>query len=97
MSIELCRRLNHNPTFEELLACSQALVLIQCILVLNEDGNTGPYSEAISTMLAGVAGKLWQQAPIQFPQALSHRHAWLLAESVAVQLSCALCYKALIR
>jgi hypothetical protein len=33
-------------------------------------------------MLAGVAGKLWQQAPIQLPQGLSPRHAWLLAESV---------------
>ncbi|KAJ5769333.1 hypothetical protein N7520_003892 [Penicillium odoratum] len=52
------------------------------ILLLNEDGNTGPYSEAISTMLAGVARKLWQQAPIHLPQTLSHRHAWLLAESV---------------
>jgi hypothetical protein len=81
-SIELCRQLNHTANFEELLACSQALVLIQCILVLNEDANTIPYSEAISTMLVGVAGKLWQQAPIQLPQALSHRHAWLLAESV---------------
>jgi len=81
-SADLCRRLSHAATFEELLGCSQALVLIQCILVLNEDGNTSSYSEAISVMLAGVAGKLWQQAPIQLPRALSPRHAWLLAESV---------------
>ncbi|EKV07446.1 hypothetical protein PDIG_73070 [Penicillium digitatum PHI26] len=33
-------------------------------------------------MLAGVAGKLWQQAPIQLPRALSPRSAWLFAESV---------------
>ncbi|KAJ5597599.1 hypothetical protein N7537_007683 [Penicillium hordei] len=81
-SADLYRRLSHAATFEELLACSQALVLIQCMLVLNEDGNACPYSEAISVMLAGIAGKLWQQAPIQLPQTLSPRCAWLLAESV---------------
>ncbi|KAJ5753984.1 uncharacterized protein N7511_008137 [Penicillium nucicola] len=81
-SIELCRRLNHTANFEELLGCSQALVLIQCILALNRNGNSDAYSEATSTMLAGIAGKLWQQAPIQLPQTLSLRHAWLLAESV---------------
>ncbi|CAI7670315.1 unnamed protein product [Penicillium crustosum] len=81
-SADLCRRLCHAATFEELLACSQALVLIQCMLVLNEDGNACPYSEAISVMLAGIGGKLWQQAPIQLPQTLSPRCAWLLAESV---------------
>ncbi|KAJ5942198.1 hypothetical protein N7516_002366 [Penicillium verrucosum] len=81
-SADLCHRLSHAATFEELLACSQALVLIQCMLVLNEDGNTSPYSEAISAMLAGIAGKLWQQAPIQLPRTLSPRCAWLLAESV---------------
>ncbi|CAG8906403.1 unnamed protein product [Penicillium egyptiacum] len=81
-SADLRRRLSHAATFEELLGCSQALVLNQCMLVLDEYGNTYPYSEAISVMLAGVAGKLWQQAPIQLPRALSPRYAWLLAESV---------------
>ncbi|KAJ6149255.1 hypothetical protein N7471_000454 [Penicillium samsonianum] len=81
-SADLCRRLSHAATFEELLACSQALVLIQCMLILNENGNACPYSEVISVMLAGVAGKLWQQAPIQLPRTLSPRYAWLLAESV---------------
>ncbi|CAG8936457.1 unnamed protein product [Penicillium salamii] len=81
-STQIRRRLNHAATFEELLGCSQALVLIQCILILNEDATPSPYSEAVSAMLAGVAGKLFQQAPIQLPQALSPRHAWLLAESV---------------
>ncbi|CAG7925172.1 unnamed protein product [Penicillium olsonii] len=78
----ICRRLSHAATFEELLGYSQALVLIQCILILNEDASASSYSEAVSEMLAGVAGKLWQQAPIQLPQALSPRHAWLLGESV---------------
>lgn len=44
---------------------------IQCILVLNKNGNIGLYTEAINVMLIGVAGKLWQQAPIQLPRALS--------------------------
>jgi hypothetical protein len=81
-SMELFGRLNHSANFEELLGCSQALVLIQCILALNDTGTTGPFSEATSSMLAGIAMKLWQQAPIQLPQALSPRQAWLLAESV---------------
>ncbi|KAJ5334743.1 hypothetical protein N7452_007146 [Penicillium brevicompactum] len=81
-STQLSRRLSHAATFEELLGCSQALVLIQCILILNEGAAQTAYSELVSVMLAGVAGKLWQQAPIQLPQALSPRHAWLLAESV---------------
>lgn len=81
-SADLSCRLSHAATFEELLACSQALVLIQCMLVLNEDGNAYPYSEAISVKLAGIAGKLWQQAPSQLPRTLSPRCAWLLAESV---------------
>lgn len=81
-SADICRRLSHAASFEELLGYSQALVLIQCILVLHEDDNASPYSEGISVMLAGVAGKLFQQAPIQLPQGLSPRHAWVLAESV---------------
>lgn len=81
-SMQLSRRLSHAATFEELLGCSQALVLIQCILILNEDASPIEYSEAVSAMLAGVAGRLWHQAPIQLPRALSPRHAWLLAESV---------------
>mgnify|MGYP002718584132 FL=1 len=81
-SADLCRRLSHAATFEELLGCSQALVLNQCMLVLREDGNICPYSEAISVMLARVAVKLWQQAPIQLPGTFSPRYAWLLAESV---------------
>lgn len=52
------------------------------MFILNEDGNACPYSEVISVMLAGVARKLWQQAPIQLPRTLSPRYAWLLAESV---------------
>lgn len=81
-SIQLHRRLNHAATFEELLGCSQAWILIQCILILNEHGDTIPYSHSISEMLAGVATRLWHQAPSQLPRALSPKRAWLLAESV---------------
>ncbi|KAJ5864958.1 uncharacterized protein N7529_006874 [Penicillium soppii] len=81
-SAKIYRRLNQAASFEELLGYSQAFVLIQCILLFNEDGTKRPYSEVISAMLAGVAGKLFQQAPIQLPHALSPRRAWLFAESV---------------
>ncbi|KAJ5721470.1 uncharacterized protein N7483_009404 [Penicillium malachiteum] len=81
-SAELHRRFNQSLSFEELLGCSQALLLAQCILALNKGGDPDQYSENISIMLDGIAGRLWQQAPVQLPPTLSRRHAWLLAESV---------------
>ncbi|KAJ5989013.1 hypothetical protein N7481_004223 [Penicillium waksmanii] len=66
---------------EELLGYSQALILTQCILALNED-ESNEYFEGTSVLLEWVAERLWQQAHIQLPPSLSPRHAWLLAESV---------------
>ncbi|KAJ5115183.1 hypothetical protein NUU61_000942 [Penicillium alfredii] len=79
---DLYRQLSHAATFEELLGCSQALILIKAMIILGEDDDQTPYSEAVSYILAGIAGRLWHQAPIQLPQNLSPRHAWILAESV---------------
>lgn len=70
----------HASSFEELLGSSQALLLTCCILALDDEQRQ--HSEAFSTMLYDIAGRLWQQAPIQLPPTLSQRHAWLLAESV---------------
>ena len=81
-SAELHRRFNQSLSFEELLGCSQALLLAQCILALNKGGDPDQYSESISVMLDGIAGRLWQQAPVQLPPSLSRRQAWLFAESV---------------
>lgn len=82
-SVQLQRQVNHTATFEELLGCIQALLLIQCILILNEeDPETTPYSESVSTMLVSLSQRLWQQAPIQLPNTLSPKRAWLFAESV---------------
>lgn len=81
-SAELHRRFKQSLSFDELLGCSQALLLAQCILALNGGGDPGQYSEHISVMLDGVAFRLWEQAPVQLPPTLSRRHAWLMAESV---------------
>lgn len=78
---EYTRHLSHALGIEELLGYSQALILTQCILALNED-DSNEYSEGTSVLLEWVAERLWQQAPIQLPSSLSPRHAWLLAESV---------------
>lgn len=77
---ELYRRYSCTLSFEELLGYSQALLLIQCILALNEDDQI-QYSESVGTMLEGIGTRLWEQAPVQLPPTLSRRHAWLLAES----------------
>ncbi|KAJ5822578.1 hypothetical protein N7447_004918 [Penicillium robsamsonii] len=81
-SAELYRRFNQSLSFYELLGCSQALLLAQCIVALNEGGDPEKYSENISIMLDGIAARLWEQAPVQLPPTFSRRHAWLLAESV---------------
>lgn len=70
----------HASSFEELLGSSQALLLTYCILALDDE--QWQHSEGVSAMLYGIAGRLWQHAPIQLPPTLSRRHAWLLAESV---------------
>ncbi|PLB45003.1 hypothetical protein P170DRAFT_479534 [Aspergillus steynii IBT 23096] len=82
-SAQLQRQVNHTANFDELLGCIQALLLIQCILILDEDDTEAiPYSETVSTMLVDLAERLWQQAPIQLPNTLSPKRAWLFAESV---------------
>ncbi|KAK1142392.1 hypothetical protein N8T08_007944 [Aspergillus melleus] len=82
-SAQLQRQINHVGSFEELLGCIQALLLIQCMLILNEDDyEATPYSETVSMMLMDLAERLWQQAPIQLPKTLSPKRAWLFAESV---------------
>ncbi|KAL2862448.1 Zn(II)2Cys6 transcription factor domain-containing protein [Aspergillus lucknowensis] len=68
-------------TFEELLACIQALILAQCILIFHGDEDD-EYAEYTNSMLASLARRLWEQAPIQLPGDLSLRRAWLFAESV---------------
>lgn len=70
----------HASSFEDLLGYSQALLLIHCILALENEKDQ--YIEGIGAMLDNMARRLWQQAPIQLPPTLSSRHAWLLAESV---------------
>lgn len=81
-SAELHRRFKQSLSFDELLGCSQALLLVQCILALDGGGDPDQYSENISVMLDGIAIRLWEQAPVQLPPTLSRRHAWLMAESV---------------
>lgn len=78
---EIHRRLSRSSTFDELLGLSQALIIILCILALNQDPSR-PYSEGTGYMLERVAKGLWEQAPVQLPSTLTRRHAWLLAESV---------------
>ncbi|KAE8418583.1 hypothetical protein BDV36DRAFT_282853 [Aspergillus pseudocaelatus] len=79
---ELLRKSGHPASFQELLAIIQSLLILQCLLVLDERTDDGPYSETISTMLSNVGRRLWQQAPIQLSHTLSPREAWLFAESV---------------
>ncbi|KAF7589577.1 hypothetical protein BBP40_004156 [Aspergillus hancockii] len=80
---EVHRQAGHAASFEELLACTQALLLLQCLLILSETvADDGPYSESVSTMLSNVGRRLWQQAPIQLSHDLSPRNAWLFGESV---------------
>ncbi|KAF3387874.1 Transcription factor gsfR2 [Talaromyces pinophilus] len=80
-SAEIRQQSKHVTSFEGLLACVQALILTQCILIFhcNEDDE---YAESTNDMLAGLARRLWEQAPIQLPHDLSPRRAWLFAESV---------------
>lgn len=72
---------NHASTFDELLGCAQSLILMQCILVLQENDHE-KYANNVSDALEGIAIRLWQQAPIQLPSMMNPRRAWLLAESV---------------
>lgn len=80
-SDEIYRQFPWSSTFDELLGHSQALLIIQCILALNQDPSSH-YSEKTGYMLERVAKRLWEQAPVQLPSTLTRRHAWLLAESV---------------
>ncbi|KAJ5108366.1 hypothetical protein N7456_005041 [Penicillium angulare] len=81
-SADLYRRFNQSLSFEELLGCSQALLLAQCILILEKDGHPDQYSKNVSVMLDKIAGRLWEQAPIQLPSTITRRNAWIFAESV---------------
>ncbi|KAL4940483.1 hypothetical protein BDV06DRAFT_19608 [Aspergillus oleicola] len=67
--------------FEDLLASTQALLLVHCMLIASEDPST-PYSESTSAALLALGERLYQQAPIQLPHTLTPRRAWLFAESV---------------
>ncbi|EAW16723.1 uncharacterized protein NFIA_000670 [Aspergillus fischeri NRRL 181] len=78
--INLLHQFMHAKSFEELLACAQALILLQCIVLLRDDQNM--YSDRVSCSLADVGQRLWQQAPFQLPHTLSPRRAWIYAESV---------------
>ncbi|EYE92284.1 Zn(II)2Cys6 transcription factor domain-containing protein [Aspergillus ruber CBS 135680] len=80
-AVQIHRHATHTSSFEELLFCVQALILSHCILAFDDQENS-QYSEATSTMLTNMALKLWHQAPIQLPHAMSARRAWLFAESV---------------
>ncbi|CEJ57322.1 hypothetical protein PMG11_06019 [Penicillium brasilianum] len=80
-SDEIYRHFSRSSSFHDLLACSQALIIIQCILALNQD-LPSRYSEDTSIMLETVAKRLWERAPVQLPPTLTHRQARLLGESV---------------
>ncbi|KAL4876214.1 hypothetical protein BJY04DRAFT_200364 [Aspergillus karnatakaensis] len=77
----LSNRIHHPTTFTTLLSTTQALLLAQSMLLLTEDPAT-PYSESTSAMLYHIGHKLWAQAPIQLPNSLSPRKAWLMGETV---------------
>ncbi|KAE8156389.1 hypothetical protein BDV40DRAFT_293561 [Aspergillus tamarii] len=79
---ELLRKSGRPASFQELLAIIQSLLILQCLLILDERTDDGPYSETVSTMLSNVGRRLWQQAPIHLSHTLSPRDAWLFAESV---------------
>ncbi|KAE8373945.1 hypothetical protein BDV26DRAFT_296425 [Aspergillus bertholletiae] len=82
-SAEILRKSSRPASFQELLACTQSLLILQCLLILDgETADDGPYSETVSTMLSHVGRRLWQQAPTQLSHILSPREAWLFAESV---------------
>ncbi|RAL10254.1 Zn(II)2Cys6 transcription factor domain-containing protein [Aspergillus homomorphus CBS 101889] len=89
-SRSLHRQLTRASTFPDLLACAQALLLIQCIVLLSPSPYSqgigseqeGKYQESISAMLLDLGHRLWVQAPVQLPHTLSPRRAWLFAESV---------------
>ena len=80
-SIDIHRQASRASSFEDLLICVQALILTHCILAFDDYENDF-YSETTSNMLTGLAWRLWEQAPIQLPQVLSRKRAWLFAESV---------------
>ncbi|CEJ61871.1 hypothetical protein PMG11_10387 [Penicillium brasilianum] len=80
-SDEIYHHFSRSSSFNDLLGCSQALILVQCILALDQD-LPSQYSEDTSSMLEKVAKRLWEQAPVQLPSTLTQRQAWLLAESV---------------
>ncbi|OJJ99099.1 hypothetical protein ASPACDRAFT_43759 [Aspergillus aculeatus ATCC 16872] len=91
-SRSLHRHLSRASTFPDLLASAQALLLIQCILLLSPPLHASDptetqqhdteYQESISEMLLNLGHRLWVQAPVQLPATLSPRRAWLFAESV---------------
>jgi hypothetical protein len=77
----LIRYAKRAASFEELLACVQALILAQCIRLRKEDGDEQSLKAANATLLE-LARKLWQQAPYQLPSSMSPWRAWIFAESV---------------
>ncbi|KAL1965462.1 hypothetical protein VTN77DRAFT_5718 [Rasamsonia byssochlamydoides] len=77
----LLRAAKRSASYEELLACVQALILAQCIRLSEADGNERSFQTANDTLLE-FARKLWQQAPYQLPSSMSPWRAWIFAESV---------------
>lgn len=79
----LHRHVGRTTNFSQLLSCTQTLLLVQSILLLDDSYNGDlPYSEKTATILTDLAEQLWQQAPIQLPSTMSSQRAWLFAESV---------------
>lgn len=70
-----------SASYEELLACVQALILAQCIRLSDKGGDQRSF-KAANEMLLELAYKLWQQAPYQLPSSMSPWRAWIFAESV---------------
>lgn len=68
-------------SYEELVSCVQALILMQITRLFQNDPESDD-PERDNGAIWTLSHKLWEQAPIQLPSSLSPWRAWVFAESV---------------
>lgn len=80
--LQLLRLGLRSQSFTEMLAYAQAVVLIQIIRLLDNDGHHECHTDEDNIAMWTLTHRLWERAPSQLPSALNPWQAWLLSESV---------------
>lgn len=79
---QLSRLATHASSFTELVACVQAIILMQILRLFRSEEPIGDDVERDNETMWKLSHKLWEDAPVQLPSTLSPWRAWLFAENV---------------